>query len=157
MKTKLASLAALVLFSCAPALIQFHEDEHLVEIFEDLKASQDELYLKANSWMIETFKDAESVIQHSDKEEGAIIGKYLMSGGLSSGMYGSTVDTRIYAIIDIRVRDDKTRIEIKPQDSWHYDASGMTVYNFSKDDAKREMVRLAESFYNSIMKESVDF
>lgn len=156
MKARLISLSALVLISCAPALIQFHEDEHLAEIFEDVPGTQDQLYLKANSWMIETFKDAESVVQHSDKEEGAIIGKYLMSGGVSTSMYGS-VDTRVYAIIDIRVRENKARIEIKPQDSWRYDASGMTVYSYSKEDAKREMVALAQSFHKALMKDHVDF
>jgi hypothetical protein len=156
MRARLISLSAVILFSCAPALIQFHEDEHLVEIYDELNATQDELYLKANSWMIESFKDAESVIQHSDKDEGAIIGKYLMAGGVSTSMYGS-VDTRIYAIIDIRVKDNRAKIEIKPQESWHYDASGMTVYNFSKEDAQREMVRLAQSFFDSIHKETVEF
>ena len=108
MKNKLTCLWAIVLFSCAPSLINFTEDEHLGEIYEDVIGSHDELYLRANSWMISTFNDAESVIQHSDKEEGVIIGRYLMNGTVSAGMYGS-VDTRVYAVIDIRVRDDRAR------------------------------------------------
>jgi hypothetical protein len=156
MKTKLISLTAIVLFSCATTAITFTEAEHLAEVYDDVPGSQDQLYLKANSWMIATFNNAESVVQHNDKDAGVIIGKYLMSGGTSASMYG-TVDTRVYAIIDIRVKDDKARIEIKPQGSWAYDASGMTVYNYSKEDAKRDMVKLSNSFHDALLKDDVDF
>lgn len=156
MKARLISIYALVLLSCAPALIQFNEDEHLVEVFEDITGTQDQLYLKANSWMVETFNNAESVVQHTDKEEGVIIGRYLMNGLIQTSMYGSA-DSRIYAIIDIRVRDNKARIEIKPQGSWRYDASGMTIYDYSKEDAKREIATLSQDFHNSLMQKDVQF
>lgn len=156
MKARLISLFAIVLLSCTPSLISFTESEHLAEVYDDVAGSQDQLYLKANSWMIAAFNNAESVVQHNDKVEGVIIGKYLMHGGMSTSMYG-TVDTRVYAIIDIRVKNDKARIEIKPQGSWAYDASGMTVYNYSKQDAQREIVELAQSFHKALLKEDVEF
>jgi hypothetical protein len=154
MKTPLL-LFTLTMYSCSPALVNFSEDEKFIEIV-DVPGPKNELYLKANNWMIETFKDAESVIQHSDKEDGVIIGKYLMHGGLTPGIYGTTVDTRVYAIIDIRVKDDRVRLEIKPMD-WYYDSSGMTVYQFSKQDAIAAINRLSDSFYKGITKETIEF
>jgi hypothetical protein len=121
-----------------------------------LRGQREQLYLKANNWMIETFNDAQSVVQHNDKEEGVVIGKYLMSGTVQTSMYGSA-DSRIYAIIDIRVKDDKARIEIKPQGQWRYDSSGMTIFDYSKDDAVREMQQLAKSFHDALLKVDVEF
>jgi hypothetical protein len=152
---KLLLLSALLMYSCSPTLVKFSEDEKFIEIV-DVPGPKNELFLKANNWMIETFNSAESVIQHSDKEEGVIIGKYLMYGGVSPGIYGTTVDTRVYAIIDIRVKDDRVRLEVKPQD-WYYDSSGMTVYQFSKQDAVAAINRLSDSFYKGISKETIEF
>lgn len=147
----------LVFAACAPIPVTFTETEYHREVFEDVPGSKSELFLKANSWMVETFNNAESVIQHSDKEEGAIIGKYLMHGTLSAGLYGVTTDTRVYAIIDIRVKDDKARIEIKPQGEWRYDDSGMTIYDYSKQDAINEMKTLAASLHKALLKKNADF
>jgi hypothetical protein len=149
-------LCLLSLVSCAPSLVSFSEDENFIQVYEDLKGTQNEIYLKANDWMIKQFKDATSVIQHSDKEDGVIIGKYLMYGNLSSGMYGATSDSRVYAIIDIRVKDNKARLEIKPQ-AFKYDPSGMTIYYYSKADCIRDMKLMGESFYQALQKDAVKF
>lgn len=142
--------------SCIPSSVIFTEDQNHVEVFEDITGTKSQLFLKANNWMIEIFNDAESVIQHSDKEEGAIIGKFKMHGTTQSSMYG-TADSRVYAIIDIRVKDNKARIEIKPQGRWQYDSSGMSIYNYSKQDAIQDMKGLAQSFYEALKKPSVEF
>lgn len=144
------------LLSCAPPLVQFKEEDNLVQVYEDVTGTKAELYLKANNWMIETFRDAESVIQHNDKEEGVVIGKYLMAGTVQRSNYG-TSDSRVYAIIDIRVKENKARIEIKPQGEWRYDVSGFTIYSYSKEDAKMEMETLAEKFHSSLLKKDVKF
>ena len=136
--------------------VQFMEEDNYVEVFDDLQDNKHQLYLKANNWIIQAFNDAESVIQHSDKEEGVVIGKYLMSGTVQSNMYGS-VDNRVYAIIDIRVKDHKARLEIKPQGQWSYDPSGMSIYNYSKEDAINDMKRLSDDFYNALLKDNVEF
>lgn len=154
-KLRLILLAAIFLNSCA-SFVQFTEAEYLVQIFDDTPGTKDQLYLKANNWMIETFNNAESVIQHTDKEEGVIIGKYLMHGSSVAGIYGN-VDTRVYAIIDIRVKDGKSRIEIKPQDQWYYDPSGMTVHNYTKEDAILDMRNLAENLHTALLKGNIEF
>lgn len=149
MKSLLICISALVLASCLPPLVTFTEPEYHAEVYEDVSGTQDQLYLKASSWMISTFNNAESVVQHSDKTDGVIIGKYLMHGGVYSDMNG-TVDTRVYAIIDVRVKQERARIEIKPQGSWR-------IHGYSKDDAKREMVELTHSFHTALLKEDVEF
>ena len=72
-----------------------------------------------------------------------------MSGTISSSKYGAA-DSRIFAIIDIRVKDHKARLEIKPRGEWSYDASGMSIYNYSKDDAINDMKLLSDDFYKCV-------
>jgi hypothetical protein len=142
--------------STGPAnLITFNEEEDLVEVYEFPTLTKDQLFLKANSWMVEVFSNAESVIQHADKEDGAIIGRYLMDGSLTVTQYGN-IDSRVYAVIDIRVRDGKAKIEIKPQREWHH--GGWTgAYNYSKDDAIKDMVQLSDNFESYLSKNEVEF
>jgi CRISPR/Cas system CSM-associated protein Csm2 small subunit len=128
-------------------------DEPFVQVYENLGATQDELYTKANDWMISAFNNAESVIQHQDKEEGVIMGKYLMRGSISRSAYGTTIDSRVFAKIDVRVKDNKARIEIVPQDYWH----GTLSNAYTKEKAMADMEQLAESFQNNLSKETIDF
>lgn len=44
----------------------------------NVSGEQNELYVRANNWMVGNFTDAKSVIQFSDKEEGIVTGKYLL-------------------------------------------------------------------------------
>lgn len=77
--------------------------------------TQDINYIKANEWMIENFNNAESVIQFSDKDAGLIKGKYLMKEGFYQPRTQYTREVKtddIFAIITIRVKDNKSRIEI---------------------------------------------
>ena len=137
--------------------VSFTEEENYTKVFTDLPDSKSMLYTKSHDWMISTFNDAESVIQHQDKEEGIIMGKYLLNGKVASGAYGTTLDTRVYAKIDIQVKDNKARIIIEPLSEWQYDASGMTIYSYSKDMAIADMKSLADDFYSHIQKQRADF
>lgn len=150
------ALLAIIINSCAP-LKTIMIEEPFIKVYDDLEASQNELFLKANEWMVATFKDAESVIQYSDKEEGTLLGKYLMFGEIRQGLYNVTTDTRIYAKIDIRVKDNKARISIEPMEPWKYDPSGMTIYGFSKEDAIAEMEALANNLHNALKSEKIEF
>ena len=86
------------------------------------KTNKNSNYIKANEWMINTFSNAESVIQFSDKEAGIIKGKYAMkASAVSTSQYNSS-SPAIYAIITIRVRDQESRIEITPPSSGLYTA-----------------------------------
>ena len=69
----------------------------------ELEKPRDQLYILSNSWMVETFNSAESVIEFSDKENGIILGKYVFLIGQS----------KIKSIIQIDTRDKKCRISFK--------------------------------------------
>ena len=150
----------LILFSITVTLcscvtwqtVSFSSDD-FVKVYE-IQGSQSELFLKANDWMVRTFKDATSVIQHSDKQEGVVIGKYLIFGSFSQGMYGGTVDSRVYAIIDIRVKDGKARLMIQPNEY----AYGVGVPNaFTKEKALERMEALAVDFESAMNLKKVEF
>ena len=101
---------ALLLTSCITATkVTFLETEHLSIVYDDVIGSKDELYVKANAWMVSAFNNAKSVVQYQDKEAGTIMGKYLMHGGtLVQSMAGTTTSSEeVYAIIDIRIKEGK--------------------------------------------------
>src|SRR5574344_2909153 len=41
--------------------------------------TKDQIYIRANSWFVETFNSAESGIEFQDKEAGKIMGNYVFS------------------------------------------------------------------------------
>jgi hypothetical protein len=95
-------------------------------------------YIKANEWMVETFNDAESVIQFSDKESGIVKGKYIVKKGYVSTSPYMTSTESLYAIITIRVKDNAYRIEVDPPSGMYTQKfgtteSGYTPALFSKD------------------------
>lgn len=135
-------------------------DEPVTKVYTDLTDNQDDLFVKANDWMISVFNDASSVIQFSDKDKGTLIGKYLMSGEKKTSSFGYTstsVDTRVYAKIDVRVKDNRARISIEPMDSWEYDESGVTIYDYSEKDFYKDMDRLTADFEKAIKADKIDF
>lgn len=147
-------LAITLLTSCVTyQKVTFAPDE-FVKVYET-PGTKDALFLKSNEWMVGIFKDATSVIQHSDKEEGVIIGKYLMFGTITPGAYGTTIDSRVYAIIDIRVKDGKARLAIQPG---NYSAvTSMMGPGYTKDKALADLNALADSFNRALLKNEVTF
>lgn len=148
MKASLICLSSLFVFSCVPlpTLVQFTAEENFVQVFDELPATQDDLFTKANAWLVSIFRDADSEVQYVDKEEGIIIGKYLLNGRLTPVRYGA-IDSRIFAVIDIRVRDNRAKVEIMPQAQWH-------SHNFLKDDAIQAMTDLSASLHNALLSEN---
>ncbi|MPN59673.1 hypothetical protein SDC9_207395 [bioreactor metagenome] len=83
-----------------------------------------------------------------------------MSGELrtqTSFMTPASVDSRVYAKIDVRVRDNRARISIEPLNSWQYDDSGLTIYNYSKENFYQDMDKLFLSFDNALKAGTIDF
>ncbi len=84
---------------------------------------KNDLFVIANSWMVEAFVNAPTVIHFVDKDKGIIIAKYLMSGDIDivgTGYLMKEVDTRIYGIITILCKDLLTKITIAPQGEGDY-------------------------------------
>ncbi len=92
-----------------------------------IDGTKDELYVRANIWMARTFTSSKSVIQFQDKDNGVIVGKYLML---------TAAPNDVYSMVTIYVKDKKTKIEIEPMGEWQYwDGIG----SFSVDDCKKLM------------------
>jgi hypothetical protein len=126
-----------------------------VNEFIDVQGTKDELYIKANQWIVRTFKDAKSVIQFQDKAEGKIMGKYLMHSTTYGGGFGlystaiSSVD--VYSLITISVKDNATKIDIEPMGEWKYDSSGVTIFNYSPEKAQRDINTLIQDYKKFIL------
>jgi hypothetical protein len=84
-----------------------------------------ENFVLANEWMVETFNDAQSVIQFTDKESGIVKGKYTVRNGyVSTSPYVASVEA-LYSIITIRVKENSCRIEIDPPNVQFYSQMSM--------------------------------
>lgn len=153
MKKLIPILLFSFLISCtAPNLVT--TSDPVTEKIINVKGEQDKLYLKANEWMVQAFNNAQSVIQFQDKEQGAILGKYLLFSNKSRGLYGVESGSEIFAIIKVNVKDNASKITIEPQGQWYYDPSGLTVYNYSPEDAQNDINALIEGFENFMNKET---
>ncbi len=118
--------------------------------------NKDSNFIKANEWMVETFNDAESVIQFTDKEAGIVKGKYVMKkGSVTAGLYGGTNTTDpFYAIITIRTKDNACRIEIDPPSGMYTQKAYDVEYGFTPDTFNTEADVLISNFENSMLSKS---
>ncbi|MGE0930203.1 DUF4468 domain-containing protein [Peijinzhouia sedimentorum] len=119
--------------SCAISKVTLETPPPRVATFEN-DHSKDENYVLANEWMVETFNNAESVIQFTDKESGTVKGKYIIKEGfVSTSPYAASRDA-LFAIITIRVRDSSSRIEIAPPTGEFYSLKSMgTEYGYTPE------------------------
>ena len=139
------------LISCKPFQMITGSSYEKSEIISVEGSSKDQIYIKANEWMVKIFNNAKSVIQFQDKEEGRIIGKYLLFSNLKSFQYG-TVGGDIFAILNIYVKDGAAKISILPQGYWQYDPSGATIYSYGPEQANTDINVLINDFKNFITK-----
>jgi hypothetical protein len=158
----------LILASCySTQTIPISFDEPVINVYE-VDGTKDELFLKANLWMVATFTDPRSIIQYSDKAEGVITGKYLLkyipfNARHDMRQYVSPKEESIYALIEIRIKDSRALISIKPED-WNYYQTYypnkepvIAVGGYTKDDATKDMESLCESFYQRLKSAEINF
>ncbi len=149
-----------LLISCAVTKYASTDfNEPIVKTY-DVSGTKDELFLKANLWMVSVFKEAKSVIQYTDKAEGILAGKYLLHLDINS--YYNT-DSSKYAIIEIRTKDGRARISVAP-DNWKYMVTDIynrpvkgSDWNYNKEMALADIEALCESFHKSLLAEGVKF
>ena len=105
-----------------------------------INGTKDQLFLKSNEWAIRAFANSQSAIQYSDKNDGKIIGKFLLNT-TNSPYYLSDV----YSVITITVEDKTAQIEIDPL-PWKYNrvSLGSTIYK--PESAQKDMRKLIDSF-----------
>lgn len=114
----------------------------------EVENSKSELYVKANTWMVESFNNAKSVIQFSDKENGIVIGKYLMkSYSYTTSTNYNTEDKEVYAIIKIQVKENATKMTVTPQ-PFEIRVAEFTKneYGYSRKQAVQDINELSSSF-----------
>lgn len=104
----------------AKATPEMRTYERIIEIPGQTK---DQIYIRANSWFVETFNSAESVIEFQDKEAGKIMGKYVFS--YAEGVYTYSVKQTV----DISIKDDKVRVIINNPLYKTTSGMGETYYN----------------------------
>lgn len=124
-------------------------------IIETPGQTKDEIYIKANSWFVETFNSAESVIEFQDKEAGKIMGKYVFS--YTEGVYTHIVKQTV----DISIKDEKVRVIINNPLYKTTSGLGETYYNATYspletqkgvDRARAEWIDLITSLENYLQK-----
>lgn len=101
----------------------------------------------ANNWMIKVFKNANSVIQFTDKESGTITGRYLL-GAITEGPRYEFA-TYVYALMKIQVKEGAAKIKIAPE-SFQY-VKAFTLY--TREKAQKDIQLLMDSFEKAIKKE----
>jgi len=117
---KLLLLALMIASSCSSVSeniqTDFHpEMRHYEKIIQITNTTQNDLYIRANEWFVETFHNAESVIQFQDKEAGIIKGKYYyLIPKTFHPVFGNDFELGAvtYSIITVEVKEDKARIQI---------------------------------------------
>jgi hypothetical protein len=82
--------------------------EEVVEIGSGKK--KDDLYRAAREWFVETYNNAESVLQLDDKEDGKLMGKALYTYSVSSRFDSERINLKF--ILNLDIRDGKYRYRI---------------------------------------------
>lgn len=103
-----AVITAALLVSCATMFgTDLTPDQaQVVEVIDCPGIDKDRLFVMANSWAVDRFVSAESVIEYSDKEAGIVKGKYVLS-------YWEALDTYdLRSTLTIEIKDGAARITI---------------------------------------------
>lgn len=151
MKKSLLKILCLTVFialhSCAVITVPENPVSTVVELPDTPK---EDLYVKANNWMVSAFNNAESVIQFSDKDAGQITGRYMLGMITAASQYGPA--NYAYAIINIKVKDGASKITVTPQE-WRYAKGNMyTLYNEEK--MNEDIASLISDFEKSMKAEA---
>lgn len=133
------STLSLWICGCASVISTFTADDQVSKTL-DASGTKNQLYTRANEWMIAAFNSAESVIEYSDKEDGVIVGKYQIREVPFEGKA-----SRLYATITMHVKDYKVRIEVQPYGTWGYYKNGNFV-PYTKEMAVQEIQRMVDNF-----------
>ena len=121
------------------------------------ETSKDELFVRSNTWMVENFNNAESVIQFSDKEAGIVAGKYtFFTKSVSVSMY-DVREVESSAMIKIKVKNGAAQISITPNPISFYDSMGTEEAKY-REEISRNIKALVNDFKISVINaESFEF
>jgi type IV pilus biogenesis protein CpaD/CtpE len=155
LKMVLTLLVSTVLMGCI-STPEYHmaqvPSKTITKIVAVEDTSKNDLYLRANDWMVDTFNNADSVIQFSDKEGGVISGKYRM------GVVDSVSNTTVNATIKIKVKDNAAKMDLISEDFKYLlmDAESNAYTRFigySEKELDLDMEKLVHSFEGAMRRE----
>lgn len=128
------------------------ESTPVTKVVQIENATKNDLYIKANNWMVSAFNNAKSVIQFTDKESGTITGKYLLGSVVASDRFGPGRD--VFAIINIQVKDGASKITITPESFVYAKGNPYTLY--TEANAENDIEKLILAFERAIQTEISD-
>jgi len=130
-------LPLLLLLSCAA-----YKDVTAPKVSESINVNgtKEQLFLRSNEWAIRTFAYPQSEIQYSDKNDGKIIGRFLMNTK-NDPYYLSDV----FSVITITVTDKTAQIEIDPL-PWKFSRISLYASIYKPETAQKDMHKLVDSF-----------
>ena len=137
-----------ILTSCGTTPVSIQPISKVIEV----QGSKDNLFVKANNWMVQNFNDAKSVIQYSDKEAGIVNGKYLLK--VIYDMNGRSYN--VYANIKIQIKENKSKITITPEQYKYYNGS-FEKQKLKESEAKQKINSLIASYESFIQTDSDNF
>ncbi len=146
MKKLLLLLTCIILTSCGGYKATTVTIDEMSKSFE-VQGEKDDLYVKANQWMVENFNSAKSVIQFSDKDAGIVSGKYYMATPMVVGSNYQTTTNEIFAIIKLQVKDGAAKISVDPEDYAYSEGMGITnVGEYREEDVRAKMENLIANY-----------
>ncbi len=141
----ISSLFLILLVGCATVTTKSIPVEKKLNI---PNTKMNDLYVRANNWMVDTFRNAKSVVQFSDKEAGVISGRYLLGTVVAPSEYGP--GSSAYAQIKILVKDNAAKIIVTPEPFSYMKGNMYTLY--TEEDAKKDIENLIISLDSSMLK-----
>ncbi|MDT0649748.1 DUF4468 domain-containing protein [Autumnicola edwardsiae] len=150
MKKCLLLFASVLFFSCS-AYVPVNVSPQSSSKEYELETSKDDLYVQVNNWMIDSFENAKSVIDFSDKEAGIITGKYLIGEVYSaSNNYGLT---DVYATVRVQIKDDYAKLTVTPENYQYIDSGDVSEdHKLPVEKVNRQVNTLLESFEQYVAK-----
>ncbi len=156
-KIVLIVVLAINFLSCAPKKSVIKYDAPKKEIKDVITTgSKEQNFVKANEWFVIMFVNSKNVNRYSDKEAGLIKGKFTLfsektwvpasknSYAVKSGI--------IDAVITIRVKEDKARLEIEVMEPFYTTKYGNIEYGHTPDEVNAEINKLVSSFVSYMIK-----
>lgn len=114
----------------------------------EVQGNKNDLYVKANNWLAETFVSSKDVIQFADKESGTVTGKCTLKKFQQYNAYTSTWQNSgaLKAIIKIQVKDNASKIIIDADDFTEVHSSLNEEYRYTKEKAIEQINGLMDSY-----------
>jgi hypothetical protein len=106
----------------------------------NVNGTKDQLFLRSNEWAIRAFANPQSAIQYNDKNDGKIIGKFLLNTTSSPYYIGD-----VFSVITITVKDKAAQIEIDPL-PWKYSKASLYNGAYKPETAQKDIQKLVQSF-----------